>query len=56
MNCKNRGLGIQGIEDGLDHQEIDAPFDQCSRPHLIGSGKLFEIDIPIAGVVHVRGY
>ena len=56
MNRKNRGLGIQGIEDGLDHQEIDASFDQCSRRYLIGSGEFFKIDISIAGVVNVRGY
>ena len=42
VNGKQRGLGVQGVEDGLDQQHVGAAFDQClrsarSRPRAVVS-------------------
>ncbi len=52
-DCKDRGLGIQRIEDRLDHQEVDAALDQRSRRLLIGRGEIGEVDVAVTGVVDV---
>jgi hypothetical protein len=37
LDGKHRGLGVQGVEDGLDQQDVGAALEQalaasCSRP------------------------
>ena len=51
---KDRGLGVERVEDGFDHQHIDAPFGQCPRLLQIGVDQLLKGHVALAGIVHVR--
>ncbi|MFU0840978.1 MAG: hypothetical protein ACFWUJ_21250 [Pseudomonas fragi] len=52
---EDRGLGVEGVENGLDQDQVGAAFDQA----LGGLGVVFhqfiEGHVAVAGVVHVRG-
>jgi hypothetical protein len=48
------GLRVQSVEDRLDQEQIDAPFDQAVRLLQIRIDELHERDVPGAGIVDVR--
>ena len=48
------GLGVQGVEDRLDQEEVHAAFDQSPGLLGIGVAKLLEGDGAEGRVVHVR--
>ncbi len=47
------GLAVQGIEDGLDQQHVDAALDEPVDGFAIGSHQIVEGDVVEAGVVDV---
>ncbi len=47
-------LGVEGIENGLDQQQVHAALDQASRRLGIGLHQLVEGDVARAGVIDVR--
>ena len=54
VDGEQRGLGVEGVEDGLDHQDVGAAFDQAVRGLAIGLGEFIERGRPEAGAIHVR--
>ena len=52
-NSKQRGLGIQRVEDGLNEENIHAASDQMLNLLPIRGGHLFEGDITLSGIVDV---
>lgn len=51
---EDRCLGVQRIEDGFEHQQIDAAVHQAPGLIVVRLRELFESESPGAGVVHVR--
>jgi hypothetical protein len=49
------GFGVEGVEDGLDHQEVGATFDQAPELFVVGLHQLIEGDVAEARVVDVGG-
>ena len=49
----NRCLGVQGVENRLDEQDVGAAVDQAAYLLLIGRRDLFERDRPVARVIDV---
>ncbi len=54
LDGEDGGLGVEGVEDGLDEQDVRAALDQAAtgvrvRPHELVPG-----DVPGARVVDVR--
>ncbi|CAJ1779925.1 hypothetical protein LMCDFJHI_02900 [Aeromonas salmonicida] len=47
-------LGVEGIEDGLDQNEVGATLDQGMGRLRIRSHQLVIGDVALAGIVHVR--
>ena len=52
---EDRGLGVEGVEDRLDEQQVGTAVDQPPGLFQIGIPQLVEGDIARAGVVDVRG-
>src|SRR4051794_3351421 len=50
---RDRGLGIQGVEDGLDHKQIDTTLEQCSGLFAIRLSNLIERDGAKTRIVYV---
>ncbi|MNO63032.1 hypothetical protein D3C76_537230 [compost metagenome] len=48
------GLGVEGVEDGLDQYEVGAPLDEGVGRFGVGGHQLVIGDVALAGVVHVR--
>ena len=53
IDGEQRGLGIEGVEDGLDQQEVGSPVQQPPDRLAVGRDELVEADVPKAGVVDV---
>ena len=51
---EQRGLGVERVEDGLDHQQIRAAIQQAADGLAITLHQLIETDVARAGIVHVR--
>ena len=51
LNRIDCGLGIEGVENGFDEQQIDSAIDQGLGLNLIGFGQFVEGDVPRGGVV-----
>ncbi len=49
----DRGLGIQRVEHGLDHDEVGAAADERARAFGIGRRERIETRIAITRIVHV---
>ena len=54
LDRKDGGLGIQGVKDGLDQEEVDPAFDQRRCCNFISLDELVEIDIAVTRIVDVR--
>ena len=54
VNGKDRRLGIQGIEDGLDEDNICTTFNQCARGFRVGLDQFVKLDIAECRVIDVR--
>ena len=48
------GLGVERIEDRLDHQDVAAALDQSTHLHPVGLQNLIESHHPERGVLRVR--
>ena len=53
LDGDERGLGVERVEDGLDHQDVDAALDQRADLAFVGFEHLVEGDDAEAGVVGV---
>ena len=51
---KDRGLGVQRVEDRLDQQDVGAAFDQAPCLLQIGCAQIVKGDGAVSGVVHIR--
>ena len=49
------GLGVEGVECGLDEEDVRAAVEQAACGFGVGGDKLVEGDVAVAGVVHVGG-
>ena len=47
----DRGLGVQGVEDGLHHEQIDASVAQSGDLLLVRLAHLIEGDRPVRGIL-----
>ncbi len=54
LNRKDRSLGVQGVEDGLDQDQVGAAFDQAAGSLGVVLDQLVKGDVTITGVVDVR--
>ncbi len=50
---EERGLGVEGIEDGFDEEDVHSPLDEIFDLFGVGGGDLLEGDLALAGVVHI---
>ena len=46
-------LGVEGVEDGLDQEQVGPAVDQAPRGLRVGGDQLVERDVPEAGIVDV---
>ena len=53
VDCEQRGLGVERVEDGLDQDHVGTAFDQRFGLLVVGRAQRFEVDIACAGVVHI---
>ena len=51
---EDRGLRVQGVEDGLDEENVRAAVDEASDLLAIGDAEFVEADRAEAGIVDVR--
>ena len=54
MHGEDRGLGVQGVEDGFDQDQVGAAFDQAFGGLGVVFHQFIEGHVAVAGVVHVR--
>ena len=54
LDGEDRRLGVEGVEDRLDQQQVGAAVDQAARLLGIGRAQLVEGDVAEAGIVDVR--
>ncbi|MNK86739.1 hypothetical protein D3C87_1066570 [compost metagenome] len=52
---EDRGLGVQGVENGFDQDQVGAAFDQTLGGLGVVLHQFIEGHVAVAGVVHVRG-
>ncbi len=55
LHGEDRRLGIEGVEDGFDHDQIGATFDQAAGGFAVVFHQFVEGDVAVAGVIDVRG-
>ena len=53
VDREQRRLAVQGVEDGLDQQQVGAAIDQAAHLFVIGGDQLVEGDVARRRVVHV---
>ncbi|CAB4945373.1 unannotated protein [freshwater metagenome] len=53
LDGEDRRLGVEGVEDRLDHQQVRAAVDEAARGDEVGLGELVEADVARARVVDV---
>ncbi|MNF84085.1 hypothetical protein D3C84_664290 [compost metagenome] len=51
---KDRGLGVQGVENGFDQDQVGAAFDQALGGLGVVLHQFVEGHVAVAGVVHIR--
>ncbi|KFB66985.1 MAG: hypothetical protein CAPSK01_003926 [Candidatus Accumulibacter vicinus] len=54
FNGKQRRLGVQGVEDGLDQQEVGAAIAESADGFGVGADQFVEAGVPVAGVIDIR--
>ena len=54
LHGEDRRLGVEGVEDGLDQDQVGAAFDQATGGLHIVDHQLVEGDVAVARVVDVR--
>ncbi|MND47409.1 hypothetical protein D3C80_383030 [compost metagenome] len=55
LHGEDRRLGVEGVEDGLDQDQVGAALDQATGGLDVVLYQLIEGDVAVAGVVDVRG-
>ena len=55
VDGKDRRLRIQGIEDGLDQDDVNSAVDQCLGGLVVGGIEGIEIDVAKARIVDIGG-
>ena len=53
LDGEERGLGVEGVEDGLDQQQVHAALHQAAGGLGVGRRQLVEGDVAQAGIVDV---
>ena len=48
---EDRGLGVEGVEDGLDQEQVDAAVDEAACRLAVGRAELVEGDVARPRVV-----
>ena len=51
---RHRGLGVQGVEDGLDQDQVNAAADQGFRSRLVGREQLRKGCVALPRIIDVR--
>src|SRR5690606_37793185 len=54
LHGENGRLGVEGVEDGLDQDQVGAALDQAAGGFAVVFHQCIEGDIAVAGIVHVR--
>ena len=54
LHGEDRCLGVEGVEDGLDQDQVGAAFDQATGGLGVVLHQFVEGHVAVAGVVHVR--
>ena len=54
LHGEDRRLGVEGVEDGFDQDQVGAAFDQAFGGFGVVFHQLIEGHVAVAGVVHVR--
>jgi hypothetical protein len=54
VDREQRGLAVEGVEDGLDQQQVDTAIDQAAHLLIIAGDQLVEGDVARGRVVHFR--
>ncbi len=55
LHGEDRRLGVEGVEDGFDEDQVGAALDQAAGRLGVVVHQLVEGDVAVAGVVDVRG-
>ncbi|MCY1351327.1 hypothetical protein D9M69_375900 [compost metagenome] len=55
LHGEDRRLGVEGVEDGFDQDQVGAACDQAPGGFAVVLHQLVEGDVAVAGIVHVRG-
>ena len=53
LHGEDRGLGVEGVEDGFDQDQVGAAFDQALGGLGVVFDQFIEGHVAVAGVVHV---
>jgi hypothetical protein len=53
IDSEQRGLGVEGIEDGLDQEEVGSSVQESPNRVSIGRHQLVEAHVPEAWIVHI---
>jgi hypothetical protein len=56
LHGEDRRLGVEGVEDGFDQDQVGAAFDQAFGGLDVVFHQFIEGDVAVAGVVDVRGH
>ena len=51
LDREDGGLGVEGVENGLEEQQVGAPLDQGGRGLQVGIDQLVEANFAAAGVL-----
>ncbi len=54
LHGKDRGLGVEGVENGFDEDQVRAAFDQALGGLGVVLHQFIEGHVAVAGVVHIR--
>ncbi|MNF56871.1 hypothetical protein D3C84_383730 [compost metagenome] len=55
LHGEDRGLGVEGVENGFDQDQVGAAFDQAFGGLGVVLHQFIEGHVAVAGVVHIRG-
>ena len=56
FGCKEGGLGVEGVEDGFNQQQIYSALHQGVDLFAVGSNQLVKGDGPVGGVVDIGAH
>ncbi len=54
LHSEDRGLGVEGVKDGFDQNQVGTAFDQALGGLGVVLHQLVEGHVAVAGVIHIR--